>query len=605
MELPTGSIGILLGILMLAGLNNVSASDLYEVDIEKLAEIWESEHISSPDPRTLKHAELSERLQALVEKHSHVARMEEVGRSVEGRELFLMSLGTGSENILLWSQMHGDEPTATSSLLDIIDFIGKRSQEPWIADVLDKYTLLMIPMLNPDGAERFQRRNAQDIDINRDARDLVTPEGQTLKAIRDRYEPFLGFNLHNQGTMTTVGDTGKVATIALLAVATDVPGVTPRPAIPDPTIPLSKQVTAVLYEALSPFIYGHVSRYDETFNPRAFGDNVTLWGTPVVLIESGGDPTGSPLNFGVKLNFVGILAVLNSLATGKIANANPAVFDALKMNSESPIYSMILKNAWIFNGTNIPLFKGDIAIRHDSRDDSNQRFIIGDIGDLEVYSAHHTIDCAGALITPGLIAWDPGQPMGSKNRNDREYLERGITTILETSEWKAIANQEPQPEKWNEQKRGTNWGFIISGDPPSDPEQAKLQLAKWLAAGGRGVVVPFSNVAEAEEVANWFDLDAIPPEDGGKFQLLDRWVGDPVGTLPRWTSEAASQFKLSQRGTITRGATADLVIWANSADERVPTEMGHLKPRQVIVNGQVIDLSDEDHGSHGRFVGSN
>ena len=172
--------------------------------------------------------ELTERLQSLVEKHSHVARMEEVGRSSEGRELFLVSVGSGSEKILLWSQMHGDEPTATSSLLDIIDFIGKRSQEPWVSDVLEKYTLLMIPMLNPDGAERFQRRNAQDIDINRDARDLVTPEGQTLKAVRDRYEPFLGFNLHNQGTMTTVGDTGKVATIALLAVAMDVPGVTPK-----------------------------------------------------------------------------------------------------------------------------------------------------------------------------------------------------------------------------------------------------------------------------------------------------------------------------------------------------------------------------------------
>jgi hypothetical protein len=31
-------------------------------------------------------------------------------------------------------------------------------------------------MLNPDGAQRFQRRNALGIDINRDARALVTPE---------------------------------------------------------------------------------------------------------------------------------------------------------------------------------------------------------------------------------------------------------------------------------------------------------------------------------------------------------------------------------------------------------------------------------------------
>jgi hypothetical protein len=604
MELPSWSMGLVLGAFILAGFNSVSASDLYEVDVQELAERWEAEHISPPDPSALRHAELGRHLKALVEKHSDIARLEEVGKSNEGREIFLLSLGSGPENILLWSQMHGDEPTATSSLLDMIDFIGTHDQEPWIADILRKYTLLMIPMLNPDGAERFQRRNAQGIDINRDARDLQTPEGRTLKAIRDRYEPFLGFNLHNQGSMTTVGDTGKVATIALLAVAMDVPGMTTEAADPGPAAPLSKQVTAVLYEALSPFVYGHISRYDETFNVRAFGDNVTLWGTPVVLIESGGIPVGQPLNLGVKLNFVGILAVLNSLTTGKIENANPAVFDAMKMNSESPIYNLMLQNAWIFNGSGIPLFKGDVAIRRDSRADSNDSFIIADVGDLEVYSAHRTIDCAGALLTPGLIAWDPGQSMGSSSNKDSQYLERGIVTVLETAAWNEIADKTPQPEYWKSQERAINWGFVISGNPPQDDEAAKLQLTEWLAAGARGAIVSSSSAAEVGKMAGWFGLDAITQAEGREFQLPETWEGDPVNTLPRWTSEAASRFKMSQRGTITRGATADLVIWAGSAED-APTDMRQLKPRQVIVNGQVIDVSSEDLGSHGRFVGSN
>ena len=33
-----------------------------------------------------------------------------------------------------------------------------------------------------------------------------------------------------------------------------------------------------------------------------------------------------------------------------------------------------------------------------------------------------------------------------------------------------------------------------------------------------------------------------------------------------------------------------------------PTEIEQLRPRQVIVNGHVIDLAETDTGRHGRFV---
>ena len=59
----------------------------------------------------------------------------------------------------------------------------------WCGGILSTLTLHVVPMLNPDGAERFQRRNAQSIDINRDALRLQTPEGRALKALRDRLQP--------------------------------------------------------------------------------------------------------------------------------------------------------------------------------------------------------------------------------------------------------------------------------------------------------------------------------------------------------------------------------------------------------------------------------
>src|SRR4029450_9413864 len=147
--------------------------------------------------------------------------VEKVGESVEGRALNLVQAGSGSFPVLLWSQMHGDESTATAALFDIFEFLRRHRQAPTVRGILSSLTLYFLPMLNPDGAERFQRRNAQSIDINRDALRLQTPEGRTLKAVRDRFQPRIGFNLHNQAWRTSVGRPPKPASISLLSVAFD------------------------------------------------------------------------------------------------------------------------------------------------------------------------------------------------------------------------------------------------------------------------------------------------------------------------------------------------------------------------------------------------
>ena len=61
---------------------------------------------------------------------------------------------------MLWSQMHGDEPSATPALLDIADFLLANSDQVAIRSILENYTLLIVPMLNPDGAEVWERRNS-------------------------------------------------------------------------------------------------------------------------------------------------------------------------------------------------------------------------------------------------------------------------------------------------------------------------------------------------------------------------------------------------------------------------------------------------------------
>src|SRR3546814_19543365 len=119
--------------------------------------------------------------------------------------------------------------------------------------------------MDPDVAARFPRRNAQGIDINRDARALVSPEARELHDLRERVKPAFGFNLHDQQVGYRAGDSDRGTAIALLAPAfneaRDVNAVRAR------AIELSVAIRAVL----EPCIRGTHATWDDTFNPTALG----------------------------------------------------------------------------------------------------------------------------------------------------------------------------------------------------------------------------------------------------------------------------------------------------------------------------------------------
>ena len=374
-----------------------------------LARIWDLEHVSPPLPPLLDHRELIRRLESVVQSSGGLFTMERVGESIEGRSIHHVTAGRGPYRVLLWSQMHGDEPTATAALLDLFDYLHRHQKEAPIARLLGALTLHIIPMLNPDGAERFQRRNAQGIDINRDALRLQTPEGKILKQIRDRWQPAVGFNLHNQNWRTSVGDPPKPASISLLAVAFD------AARSDSEGRQLTKRLCAVIRDAIEPFAAGQIGRYDDEFEVRAFGDNLTLWGTPVVLIETGGWPSRQPDPELVRLNFIGILSALDSLATKRVERADPQRYESLPMNQSRAFY-MLVRNATVINGAGIPPFAADIGIIANRRvrqvagaRDLQISLVVDDIGDLRTSGGLTTIDASGMTIVPADDGFEVGR----------------------------------------------------------------------------------------------------------------------------------------------------------------------------------------------------
>ena len=262
---------------------------------------------SSLKVRRIKHKDVMPLVDQLTEDKRY--EVQTLGKSVEGRDIKLVSVGKGDINIFLWSQMHGDEPTATMAIFDMINFLNAEGYEKEKKLILSKLKLHFIPMLNPDGAEKYERRNALGIDINRDALRLQSPESQILKRIRDSLNADFGFNLHDQSRYYNTKYSPNTATVSFLATAYNY-----EKEINDVRTK-AMQVIIQMNRELQGFLPGHVGRYSDEFEPRAFGDNIAKWGTSLILIESGGlvdDPEKQEIR---RLNFVAMLSALKAIAT--------------------------------------------------------------------------------------------------------------------------------------------------------------------------------------------------------------------------------------------------------------------------------------------------
>jgi hypothetical protein len=356
------------------------------------------------NPGNCKHGVILPELQSIVGGCNGLMKMEELGLSIEGRSINMVTTGTGRKKVLLWSQMHGDESTATLALMDIFSFLVGVAHDAWVREMLGELTLVVIPMLNPDGAEIAERRTAAGIDMNRDALDLATPEARILRDAQRRLKPAFGFNLHDQD-LSSAGNTDKVTAIALLAPALDEKKTKP------PVRLRAMRVAAAVARTLGQFAPGHLATYDDAFEPRAFGDNMQKWGTSTVLIESGHWPGDPGKNFVRKLNYISILSALSVIANGSYQDVDLDYYDHLPPNTKR-VYDVIIR------GVKLSYRKrwthpADIAFVFDPllNKNSGQRLAtVKDIGDLSTFGALQVIDGGSRTLDTDVLPVNKSLP---------------------------------------------------------------------------------------------------------------------------------------------------------------------------------------------------
>ena len=351
--------------------------------------IAERHRVGAIDERRFTHSELwSAMAPALA---SPVFRTEEIGKSINGRPIRAVTYGRGPTTVLLWSQMHGDESTASMSLADIFAYLAATDPDPLRERLARELTVTFVPMLNPDGAELFQRENAAGIDVNRDGRQLSTPEARALKGLRDRLRPDFGFNLHDQNARTRVGARGLQAGIALLAPAHD------ESRAYNATRSRARLVAARIAAIVQSEIPGRVAKYDDAFNPRAFGDLMQQWGTSTVLIESGALPNDPQKQRLRALNVAAILGALDAIATGYYSAADPNDYESLPRNASGASDLLVLGGRLVLPG-HAPLL-ADLAINYDDAvAQTNGR--VRDVGDLREMVAIDTVSAEGLYLHP-------------------------------------------------------------------------------------------------------------------------------------------------------------------------------------------------------------
>lgn len=327
----------------------------------------------------------------LLEAFKSVFEITEIGKSVQQRSIHQVKIGTGKTKILMWSQMHGNEPTTTKGLFDFFNFLSKDSE--LAQQIKNKYTLLCIPMLNPDGAFAYTRENANSVDLNRDAYLSSQPEMKLLRALYEEFRPDYCYNLHDQRTIFGTEGFNLPATISFLA-----------PAFNNDRDYNELRMKAIVIinkmnRALQEYIPNQIGRFDDSYNVNCTGDYFTTQNTPTILFEAGHFQGDYNRDESRKYVFIALLSSLLDNYENVIVDNELDDYLRIPQNNKR-FFDFIYKNVKIIDNSVEKII--NFAAQYDEVLENNEIYFkakISKVSDLEEYSGHTEYNCKSMLFS--------------------------------------------------------------------------------------------------------------------------------------------------------------------------------------------------------------
>lgn len=312
-----------------------------------------------------------------------------LGKSVLGKPIYVYKNGRGATKVMMWSQMHGNESTTTKALFDFFNFVDSEQGK----ELKEAFTFCVIPMLNPDGAEKWTRNNANDVDLNRDSQNLTQPESRILRQCIEDFQPDYCYNLHDQRTIFGVEGTKNPATISFLAPSYD-----EEKSVND-TRKEAMQLIVAMNQVLQAYIPNRTSRFDDGFNINCIGDTVQNLGIPTVLIEAGHYPGDYQREVTRKYIFIALIAGLIWVKSKYKKDLEVLKYYDISDNTKS-FYDFIYKKVR-FNYDNKEIITNfAVQFRENLlKDEILFEAYISEIGDLQGVSGHFEYDAQGSLYS--------------------------------------------------------------------------------------------------------------------------------------------------------------------------------------------------------------